>query len=205
MSVGFHDSGMVILALHAKKGSGKTTVADVVARMVYCDPRFRLVRVSFATILKEAASTLFDIPLDKFYHDKAYYDPRWGLTVRQIMERFGTDAMQGTFGRDFWARRLELSIAKRRRSGALDFALIDDLRTPSEFAWVNVKGGFSARIVPCFPGYSPTQDGGDETADSESHELPCTVTVDHHDAEATARGLVSELLLQYGLAPLEGG
>lgn len=48
---------------------------------------------AFGDKLKEISSDLFDIPLDRLHSRKGKneFDERWGLTHRQILQKFGTE------------------------------------------------------------------------------------------------------------------
>jgi len=65
-------------------------------------------KYSFADPLKEAVSNLFNIPLIDLYEgDRETILPEWGLSVRQILQRFGTECMRNNFGNDFWIKKAQ--------------------------------------------------------------------------------------------------
>lgn len=111
----------MIIGFSGKAGSGKTTAAN------YLVEHYGFVRMSFAKPLKEAAGLLFSLSLAQLYGDqKEVVDSRWGLSPRQILQRFGTDAMRTTFGEDIWTKIWFRSRPPNRH------IVVDDVRFPDE-------------------------------------------------------------------------
>jgi hypothetical protein len=95
--------------------------------------------------MKQAVSHLFSIPIEKLLGDaeqKNQVDLFWGLSYRQILQRFGTEACRHTFGDDFWEKVLW---ANHRN---MDYDLvIDDVRFPNEAEAILRKGGIMIEII----------------------------------------------------------
>lgn len=94
---------MLIIGITGKKGSGKDTLADVI-----CSERKYLAteKISLAFDLKRVAQSLWDLDFLQC-HDpvrKEEIDPRWGLSPREIMQRFGTEVARSIHP-DTWVRR----------------------------------------------------------------------------------------------------
>lgn len=86
--------------------SGKDTVA---LHIIGSD--FGILKYSFADPLKEAVSKLFNIPLlDLYEGDREVELPEWGLSVRQILQRFGTESMRNNFGDNFWIKKAQVYV-----------------------------------------------------------------------------------------------
>lgn len=122
----------LLIGLHGKARSGKDTFAHL---LISCRP---FVRMAFADPLKEAVANLFMIPMDQaFSGDKDQVLPFWGLTLRDVLQRFGTEAMRDTFGHDFWVNRWEIEYNER-----IDFnVIITDVRFPNEADRIRALGG----------------------------------------------------------------
>lgn len=90
----------ILLGIAGKARSGK----DTVGRLLWRNHGFET--MAFAEPVKTAVHDTFGLmPLhlcDDSYKD-VYHD-YWGMTTRELYQRFGTEAMQGTFGPDIWVK-----------------------------------------------------------------------------------------------------
>lgn len=129
---------MILIALHGKARSGK----DTFARGLLANHGF--VRMAFADPLKSAVAGLFNIPQQTaFSDDKTQVLPAWGLTLRDVLQRFGTEAMRGTFGDDFWIKRWH---AEYRECIKVSNVIVTDLRFPNEAEMIRSMGGTIVHI-----------------------------------------------------------
>lgn len=112
-----------IIAISGHMGSGKSTAAQYFKEFL---PEYKV--VSFASRLKEAVSILLGLPLETFYtpEGKNLTIDSLGITVRQFMQKFGTEAIQSTFGSDFWVNLLLKDFGEDSK------IIIDDLRFEHE-------------------------------------------------------------------------
>jgi len=94
---------MLIIGITGKKGSGKDTLADFLS----LERKYRATeKISLAFDLKRVAQSLWDLDFLQC-HDpvrKEEVDPRWGLSPREIMQRFGTEVARSIHP-DTWVRR----------------------------------------------------------------------------------------------------
>ena len=120
-------------------GSGKTTAAMHICQQL---PYWRY---SFAGPLKDAVADLFMLDRERLNeeHYKNAPNDTWGLTPRKIMQLFGTEAMRGTFGKDFWLiqaeERIKLLAAKAVANKLC--VVIDDVRFQNEIDFIKWYGG----------------------------------------------------------------
>jgi GTPase SAR1 family protein len=128
----------MIIGFSGLAGAGKTTAANY-----FVEQGFR--KDAYARVMKQVVSQLFSIPIEKLLGDaeqKNQVDLFWGLSYRQILQRFGTEACRNTFGDDFW----EKVMWSHHRN--MDYNLvIDDVRFPNEAEAILRKGGIMIEIV----------------------------------------------------------
>lgn len=168
----------MILAFTGYKGSGKSEAAS------YLVEHHDFVRVSFAAPLKESAAALLGVTvaeLEEWKNDprasvslKADWfdssdrspDPCWvpgkvvTLSIRQFLQRYGTESHRDVFGDNFWVeqamRHMQSLIAMGR-----DRIVIDDCRFENEREALVARGGRIVRID------RPGVEGGADTHPSE--------------------------------------
>ena len=109
-----------VIGISGKARSGKDTLADyLISQKEYSGytedtgviTKRLYTKYSFADPLKEAVSLLFNIPLNNLYEgDREIVLPEWGLSIRQILQRFGTECMRNNYGQDFWIKKAQLKI-----------------------------------------------------------------------------------------------
>lgn len=130
-----------LIGFAGRAGAGKSTAADhVVAKYGYN-------RDAYARVMKEAVALLFGIDLEILKGDitvKSQVDPYWGVTYRQILQCFGTEAMRGAFGGLFWIKVLWRRYADGLPGTGL---VIDDVRFIEEAIAIRGRGGIIIQIV----------------------------------------------------------
>lgn len=96
---------------------------------------FTVCEIAFADLLKEYVCTLFDISLEELNKLKLEEKPftENGLTMRQLLQRFGTELFRERCDRDFWIK----AVAKKIVKTDYDYYLITDLRFPNELTVIN--------------------------------------------------------------------
>jgi len=128
----------MIIGFSGLAGAGKTTAANY-----FVEQGFK--KDAYARVMKQAVSQLFSIPIEKLLGDaeqKNQVDLFWGLSYRQILQRFATEACRHTFGDDFW----EKVMWSHHRN--MDYNLvIDDVRFPNEAEAILKRGGIVIEIV----------------------------------------------------------
>ena len=126
-----------LIGIHGAARSGK----DTLARLIMEERPY--VRMAFADPLKKAVMTLFDLPGDVvFSDDKSQVIPGWGLTLRDILQRFGTEAMRNNFGEDFWIKRWSLEYDSLDAFGVV----LTDVRFENETRMIRHRGGLVVHL-----------------------------------------------------------
>ena len=135
-----------IVAITGPKRSGKDTVANYLKSMFDYEP------LAFAEPIKDILCLTFGISrevLDDFKNSKdlhkilgvEYYGPfaedsdeyvEFTTDMRQILQRFGTDAMQKHFGTDVWCKKL----LQDALAWDLDTICVSDLRFLEEYEYL---------------------------------------------------------------------
>lgn len=133
LCLGF-DMGLKLIGVHGKARSGK----DEIARVLVEEHGF--IRTAFADPMKAAAAMLFGWPPELAFSDeiKSYKSELWGLTGREIFQKFGTEAMRGTFGDDFWVKRWVFDYVRLRTTHSI---VVSDVRTNAEADMIRGLGG----------------------------------------------------------------
>jgi len=144
---------MLLLGFAGRKGVGKDTLAESIRR----DGRFGSVRlIAFADDLKKTVGALFGLTHDQL-HDpmaKETVDPRYNVTPRVIMQRFGTDLMRKGVLHEafpemkgysdpatFWVDSTRRKIDALRAEDPSALVILTDVRFPDEAGMVTTKGG----------------------------------------------------------------
>jgi hypothetical protein len=132
--------GLKLIGVHGKARSGKDTVARILG------DEHGFVRTAFADPLKAASAVLFGWPVDLAFSDeiKGYKSPLWNdLTGREIFQKFGTEAMRGTFGDDFWIKRWACDYSRLRKKHSI---VVSDVRTNIEADMIRGLGGLILHV-----------------------------------------------------------
>lgn len=131
--------GLKLIGVHGKARSGKDTLARTLVE------EHGFVRMAFADPMKAAASILFDWPPEVAFSDeiKEYHSPLWNLTGRQVFQKFGTEAMRGTFGDDFWIKRWAVDYLKIKDKHSV---VVADVRSNAEAEIIRQFGGIVVHL-----------------------------------------------------------
>lgn len=127
---------LALVGISGKKRSGKDTMGDVFSEYAF-------EKYALADPIKESCKDIFNLTEDQIGGElKEEEDPFWGMTPREIMQHFGTDAFREYFGDDVWVKsllqtlRLELPMR----------AVVTDVRFPNEVRPIQRAGGDVIRI-----------------------------------------------------------
>ena len=117
-----------------KAQSGKNYIARELNKALTSEHK-TVLELSFAYKLKSFISTLFDMPIEIFRQEEV---DKWklneqpftanGTTMREILQRFGTDIMRKHVDKDYWIK----FVATRIVNTDYNYYLITDYRFPNE-------------------------------------------------------------------------
>ncbi len=81
--------------------------------------------------------------------DKAKRHLVFGMEIRQLMQRVGTESARTVFGADVWVNTLSSAIDRDLRIDPIDLprgVVVSDVRLTNEAEWVIARGGVVVRI-----------------------------------------------------------
>lgn len=112
-----------------KAQSGKNYIARELNKALTSEHK-TVLELSFAYKLKSFISTLFDMPIEEVDKWKLNEKPFTanGTTMREILQRFGTDIMRKHVDKDYWIK----FVATRIVNTDYNYYLITDYRFPNE-------------------------------------------------------------------------
>ena len=131
----------------SRPGAGKDTVGDMICDILRergLAPR----RERFASPPRECNEVLTGVPPDvsETCEGKNMWLPEWGMTVGQMLQRLGTDAVRDHFHTEAWV----LSLIRRLEPEEL--VVISDVRFPNEVEAVRARQGVILHVVRSGPG-----------------------------------------------------
>lgn len=127
----------MIIGICGRQGSGKDTAALMINKIT--NNRFTTKR--FSAKLKEFAGILLGVPADLF-EDREFkesYIPQYGMTVRELLQRFGTDFIRETVHPNLWVEATLLDYKDHNW-------IIPDVRFINEADAVKSRGGIIVKI-----------------------------------------------------------
>lgn len=143
----------MIIGISGKFRSGKDTVALMVSEY-FQNKKLETERIAFADSVREVVEiisgkkrqivddTTFSVPvLDFTIDDKNTYLEEWGLTIGEMLQKVGTDAMRDNFDKDVWVKS-----AFNKMKDEKTVYLISDVRFPNEAERIKEEGGWLIRI-----------------------------------------------------------
>jgi energy-coupling factor transporter ATP-binding protein EcfA2 len=127
----------MIIGICGRQGSGKDTVANVINKIT--NNTFE--RKQFSAKLKECAGILLGVPVELF-EDRSFkesYIDKYGMTVRELLQKFGTEFIRETVHPNLWVE-----------STLNDYNgqhwVITDLRFLNECDAIKSRGGIVVKV-----------------------------------------------------------
>lgn len=199
----------MLIAVAGKKQHGKNSIGSYLLKEL--DYR----TIAFADPLKFAAMDIWGLTYNQCYGteaEKETVDPRWGLTPRFILQRFGTEVARAVHP-DTWARKCLETIRAAREGRTVRLHLEEDrsIRNVSvnpSTNWVITDCRFlnEAKIVRENRGHvikvlRPTLDRrvDDHQSEVEVDKIQPDITIPNDDTLEVLHGRVDEALRVLGL------
>jgi hypothetical protein len=134
----------MLIAITGKAGVGKDTLASLMWEQTGG------VSLAFADPIKLACQVVFNLSEAQTWEreEKEQIDPRWGLSPRQMFQKFSE--LKTWAGPDVWVKRLEQRLALLPPDTSI---YITDVRFEDEAAWVREQGGTIIHLTR--PGVAP--------------------------------------------------
>lgn len=187
------NSGVKIIALCGKSGSGKSTAASfITSNYKNC------YETAFASKLKEIAAVAFEVPESHFYDAelKEQIIPDWGITPRQAAQFLGTELFRNHIHKDFWLAHVTNELNRiDPETGEFvytpeDTVIISDLRFQNEYDWVMANGGIVIYIK------RPVSDASSPVSGIPNHASEDISSINLHHPERTFT-ILNQGTLQY--------
>lgn len=155
----------MIIGFGHKRRRGKDLACEIVqAQLSYMEQFEDHIRIDhFARSIKEGIGVgVFGFNPSQLYGEhKTTVDPFWGITPRDVFQRFGTEVMHTLFGADVWARTL----VRRALNEPDKHVLVGDVRFPHEVEALKELGAILIKIDRDVP---PSDDPAEDLHASET-------------------------------------
>lgn len=148
----------MIISVSGKIGSGKDTIAGLIQSIDY-SRQWEVKK--WAGKLKEVATLITGIPMEKWEDQefkKTDLGPEWGMTVRDLLQKLGTDAMRNGLHTNTWVNALMSEyVATTITTGINEWDfweqdvlpnwIITDTRFPNEVEAIKKRNGLLIKVV----------------------------------------------------------
>jgi len=143
----------MIIGISGKIGSGKGAVAEKLAEIFHSkNPVYYKI---FAHPLKDIVAILIKYPLntdkDNFFtdgirdysqEDKNKFIPMYNMTIGEMTQKIGTEAMRNNFDPDVWTKAIFIDYDDEKNY----IWIIPDCRFPNEIDAIKSRGGIIIRV-----------------------------------------------------------
>lgn len=139
---------MKVIGVHGKAESGKGTFMSAMFNEYKLhNPDAKFTEDNFADPLKQAVHLVFRIPMEDMYttKGKAQFLSQFNATVRDILQRFGTEGCRAIY-KDIWVWNLMEKIKEAENNG-YDIFGISDLRFKNEYKALKDIGAFTVKMI----------------------------------------------------------
>jgi len=126
----------MIIGICGRQGSGKDTIASLINKIT--KNRFEVKR--FASKLKECAGILLGVPVELFENRefKESYIVSYDMTVRELLQKFGTEFVRDTVHPNLWVESTLMDYKDQNW-------IISDVRFLNECDAIRSRGGIIVR------------------------------------------------------------
>lgn len=131
-----------IIGITGKAGAGKDTLAKAISvnQQFQVDHPGGIHIISFADVLKQYVMVKFGLTRWAVYtqEGKESIIPWLGVTVREVLQKEGTELTRDVWCNDFWIQRITQTISGMHET---ELVIIPDVRFADEAEWVLSCGG----------------------------------------------------------------
>ena len=133
----------MVIGISGKIGSGKDAFAELFIKHVAEEYGHQFENKKFAYNLKKIVSILIGVPMDDVLsrEGKLKYLPEWGMTIGEMQQKIGTEAIRNNIHNDAWVLSLFSTYKKEK-----DFWIVTDVRFKNEAELIKKKGGLIIRL-----------------------------------------------------------
>ena len=133
----------MVIGISGKIGSGKDSFAELFIKHVAKEYSHQFENKKFAYNLKKIVSILIGVPMDDVLsrEGKLKYLPEWGMTIGEMQQKIGTEAIRNNIHNDAWVLSLFDTYKEEK-----DFWIITDVRFKNEAEIIKEKGGIIIRL-----------------------------------------------------------
>lgn len=129
---------MKLLALVGRARSGKNTAANYLLGHGYDTLS------AFATPMKDAAMILFNLTEDEVQghgYDREVVNKEWGISVREILQKLGTESIRDVFGQNHWVDLMRSHLIDLQQEDHGPGVIVTDCRFYNEVELIRERGG----------------------------------------------------------------
>lgn len=133
----------MVIGISGKIGSGKDRFADLFIEHIYEVYGIAFENKKFAYNLKKIVSVLIGVPMRDVLSRKGKlkYLPEWGMTIGEMQQKIGTEAIRNNIHNDAWVLSLFSTYKKDE-----DFWIITDVRFKNEAKIIKKMSGVLIRL-----------------------------------------------------------
>lgn len=133
----------MITAVSGKIGSGKDKFAELFINHVQKEYGYVFENKKFAYNLKKIVSILAGVTMDDVLsrEGKLKYLPEWGMTIGEMQQKVGTEAIRNNIHPEAWVLSLFGTYNEEK-----DFWIVTDVRFKNEANFIKSKGGIIIRL-----------------------------------------------------------
>ncbi len=137
-----------VIGIHGYMHSGKDTVATMLKNTLVSKYKFKEEEIeiySFADPIKKILIEYFGLTHDDVYtqEGKIRFNNDFGMLVRQILQKFGTEAMRNKLHRAVWTIAMKYKIEKSKAK----VIIIPDVRFLNEFKFIKSQNGMIGHVI----------------------------------------------------------
>lgn len=128
----------MLIGISGKIGSGKSTLAN----LLLLSSRMPWEEKSFALKLKQITALVAGVPLETTFtqEGKNIFVPTFNMTVGEMLQRIGTNAMRDGLDENVWIKALFADYKNESNW------VVSDVRFPNEADYIKSMGGILVRL-----------------------------------------------------------